>query len=141
MVCSGKAFFILILKVFIDVCYSDIQSYLPKSKISGSKDTDDPTSPYSINYSGEYNKNNQGYSYVISNKNGNHSGYLKFSSLPKPQHALKISWPNLGNFRTGVNIYVVIKKKNRISWNYFISAKNERYLWKISFDHYSFREK
>ena len=96
---SGLGHYIQQLLEVFKLYFSDIQSYLPKSKISGTKD--DPTSPYSINYSGEYNKNDKGYSYVITNENGTHSGYLKFTANPQPPQPLKISWPNLGNFRTG----------------------------------------
>ena len=61
--------------------FSGIASYLPRNKNDDTVDSDDPTSPYSINYSGEYN-NNQGYSYVIHNKDGNHTGYVSYPSQP-----------------------------------------------------------
>ena len=61
--------------------FSGIASYLPRSKIDDKeKPDDDSNSPYSVNYSGEFNKN-QGYSYIIQNKNGNHSGYVSFPDL------------------------------------------------------------
>ena len=67
--------------------FSTVASYLPKNKNDDSKSLlDDPTSPYSINYSGEYNKN-QGYAYTIKDKNGSHS--VKFTSDPEMIEALK----------------------------------------------------
>jgi len=71
--------------------FSGIASYLPRSKIDDEEDPDDdPNSPYSINYSGEFNKN-QGYSYIIQNKNGNHTGYVSFPDLS--QSKLNVTQP------------------------------------------------
>jgi len=83
---------------------SDLSNILPKSKADGisfvKNVNDDPSSPYSINYSGEYqdkNKNLHGYSYSISNKNGTQSGYLKFTTPTSPPHQTYqtniIAWP------------------------------------------------
>ena len=84
--------------------FSDLSNILPKSKADGisfvKNVNDDPSSPYSINYSGEYqdkNKNLHGYSYSISNKNGTQSGYLKFTTPTSPPHQTYqtniIAWP------------------------------------------------
>ena len=71
---------------------SNIASYLPKNK---NDVTDDPTSPYSINYSGEYNKNHD-YSYTIRNKNGSHS--VKFTSNPSLVETLRPPGYNRSTF-------------------------------------------
>ena len=71
--------------------FSGIASYLPRSKVDDKEDPDDPNSPYSINYSGEFNKN-QGYSYIIQNKNGNQTGYVSFPDLSQPK--LNLTRPN-----------------------------------------------
>jgi len=77
---------------------SDIASYLPKNKIDTKSVADDPQSPYSINYSGEYNKKDQGYSYVINhdtNKNQSQTGIFKFSPFSPPsQSSMNFTWPN-----------------------------------------------
>ena len=78
----------LIIFFVLDVLvFSGIASYLPRNKIDDKDDKadpDDPKSPYSINYSGEFNKN-QGYSYVIQNKNGNQTGYVSFPDVSQSQ--------------------------------------------------------
>ena len=77
------------MKYYFD--FSGIASYLPRSKVDDKEDPDDPNSPYSINYSGEFNKN-QGYSYIIQNKNGNQTGYVSFPDLSQPK--LNFTRPN-----------------------------------------------
>jgi len=52
---------------------------------------DDPSSPYSINYSGELKvKPNSGYSLQLEDSGGKKSGYYKYSS---PGHSLSVAWP------------------------------------------------
>ena len=72
---------------------SEIAGILPtkKSDEAESEKEDDPSSPYSVNYSGEYNKNKvPGYSLVLADKNGKQTGYLHFTS---PGSSTKLSWP------------------------------------------------
>ena len=53
---------------------------------------DDPSSPYSVNYSGQFNKNKvPGYALVLADKDGKQTGYLHFTS--PGSHGTKLSWP------------------------------------------------
>lgn len=104
--------------------FSGIASYLPRNKNDDTVDSDDPTSPYSINYSGEYN-NNQGYSYVIHNQDGNHTGYVSYPSQPSFK-------PNFTWSKETVHKQPGVKyDKNKDSWNYgnivLYSAEQQKY--------------
>ena len=79
-------------------CYnlSEIAGILPTKKSDLSSDeekNDDPTSPYSVNYSGEFNKNKipGAYALVLADKNGKQTGYLHVSS--PGSDPTKLSWP------------------------------------------------
>ena len=53
---------------------------------------DDPSSPYSVNYSGQFNKNKvPGYALVLADKDGKQTGYLHFTA--PGSHGTKLSWP------------------------------------------------
>ena len=90
--------------------YKDISSIVPakvpsykpgQKKVSTDKDTtnerkdtkktnkDDPSSPYSVNYDGEF-KPNSGYSLTLKDEDGKKTGFYKYSS---PQHSVSLSWP------------------------------------------------
>lgn len=106
--------------------FSGIASYLPRNKIDDKDDKadpDDPKSPYSINYSGEFNKN-QGYSYVIQNKNGNQTGYVSFPDVSQSQ--LNTRPNDFVHNQTGIQY-----DKNKDSMNYgnivLYSAEHQTY--------------
>ena len=61
--------------------------------LDSEKEKDDPSSPYSVNYSGEFNPNKvPGYSLVLADKNGKQTGYLHFTG-PGGSGTTKLSWP------------------------------------------------
>jgi len=52
---------------------------------------DDPSSPYSINYSGGLKKKqNSGYSLTLTDKDGKKTGIYKYDT---PDHSVRLSWP------------------------------------------------
>ena len=67
---------------------SDISSLLPRNKKD--EEADDPSSPYSVNYSGELHTHSQGYSYAIKDENGDKTGYLTFSSPPQSKYNFSV---------------------------------------------------
>lgn len=69
--------------------------------LESEKEKDDPSSPYSVNYSGEFSPNKvPGYSLILADKNGQQTGYLQFTG-PGGSGTTKLSWPRNDKGRLG----------------------------------------